>query len=298
MRILITGAAGQLGLEFRRLFESGQAEIGPIPKEYRNAEVVYADSARLNIVDALAVDSFIKEGAFDLIINCAAVTNVDGCEADPDTAFSVNAFGAENVARAASHCATPVIYVSTDYVFSGSNAAERIETDAAAPLSVYGASKAKGERLVAAANPQHYIIRSAWLYGYMSNNFVKTMLRLARDHNEVTVVDDQLGNPTSANDLAYEILKIALTNDYGIWHVTNEGACSWADFAEAVLADTNCVVRRCTSQEYRMAHPDSADRPAFSSLRNKHLEDTIGNEMRPWQDALADYLKNLSQMQE
>lgn len=121
----------------------------------------------------------------------------------------------------------------------------------------------------------------------------KRCLKLAESHDHVTVVDDQLGNPTNANDLAYEVLKIALTDDYGVWHATNDGTCSWADFAEAVLANTDCRVERCTSEEYKSAHPDSASRPAFSSLRNKHLEDTIGDEMRPWQIALDDYLKNL-----
>lgn len=293
MRILVTGAAGQLGTEFRRLLGSGQAEIGPIPEAYANADVVYADSAQLDITDSMAVDAFIEDGAFDLVINCAALTNVDECELDSDSVFAVNATGAENVAHAAACHSVPVAYVSTDYVFSGSDPAERVESDAVAPLSVYGKSKLKGEQLVAAANPKHHIIRSAWLYGYEGNNFAKTMLRLAESHDEVTVVDDQLGNPTSANDLAYEILRIALTDDYGIWHVTNEGTCSWADFAEAVLDGTGCVVKRCTSAEYKAAHPESADRPAFSSLRNKRLEDTIGNEMRPWQEALASYLTNL-----
>ena len=146
---------------------------------------------------------------------------------------------------------------------------------------------------MAAANPKHHIVRTAWLYGYAGNNFVKTMLRLAENHDEVTVVDDQLGNPTSANDLAYELLKIALSDDYGIWHVTNEGTCSWADFAEVVLGGSDCAVKRCTSAEYKATHPESAARPAFSSLRNKHLEDTMGNQMRLWQDALSAYLKNL-----
>lgn len=298
MKVLVTGASGQLGNELRRLFETGMAEIGPIPSAFLEAEVVYTDTPQLDITDADAVSIFIKDGAFDLVINCAAMTNVDGCESNEQMADEVNAQGAENLALATAQAGIPIIHTSTDYVFPGTQAGERIEGDAVAPLSAYGRSKLKGEQLVRAANRRHYIVRTAWLYGYMGKNFVKTMLHLAQDHNEVTVVDDQLGNPTSANDLAYEILKIALTGDYGIWHVTNEGTCSWADLAEVVLADMGCRVHRCTSKEYKETHPNSADRPAFSSLRNKHLEDTIGNEMRSWQDALAMYMTNLSQMQE
>ncbi len=297
MRGLITGASGQLGNELQRLFETGRAEIGSIPQQFVGAEVVYTDTPQLDITDAKAVEGFVADGGFDLIINCAAMTNVDGCESNEELANRVNALGAENLARAAAGVGSPIIHTSTDYVFPGTEAGERVESDAVAPLSAYGRSKLEGERLVAAANPKHHIVRTAWLYGYVGKNFAKTMLRLAKDHDEVTVVDDQLGNPTSANDLAYEILKIALSDDYGIWHVTNEGTCSWADFAEAVLVDADCTVKRCTSTEYKVAHPESADRPAFSSLRNKHLEETIGNEMRSWQVALADYLKNLPELE-
>lgn len=296
MRVLITGASGQLGNELRRLFETTQAEIGPIPGAFEGAEVVYTDAPQLDITDATAVNGFVGEGAFDLIINCAAMTNVDGCESNEELAMLVNAVGAENLARAAVEIDIPIIHVSTDYVFPGDQPGERGESDLTAPISAYGQSKMEGEKLVAAANPRHHIVRTAWLYGYIGNNFAKTMLKLAKNSAEVTVVDDQWGNPTSANDLAYEILKIALTDDYGIWHVTNEGTCSWADFAEAVLKDTDCTVKRCTSAEYKAAHPESADRPMYSSLQNKHLEDTIGNEMRPWREALATYLKNLPEL--
>lgn len=293
MKILITGASGQLGNELRRLLEIGEAEIGAIPAEYKAAEVVYTDTPQLDITDGEAVQEFVSSGNFDLVINCAAMTNVDGCESNEELADLVNRQGAINVAQACANENIPVVHVSTDYVFSGTEAGERVESDGMAPISAYGRTKLAGEIGVAKVNPKHYIIRTAWLYGYVGKNFAKTMLKLAENHDQVTVVDDQLGNPTSANDLAYEVLKIALTDNYGIWHVTNEDTCSWADFAAAVLADTDCEVIRCTSEEYKAAHPDSASRPAFSSLRNKKLEDTIGNEMRPWRIALDDYLKNL-----
>ncbi len=294
MKILITGANGQLGNELRRLLETGEAEIGAIPAEYGGAEVVYTDSDILDITDAEAVRAFMTNQGFNLVINCAAMTNVDGCETNEELATLVNRQGAVNLAEAAAEYDIPIIHVSTDYVFPGTQSGERVETDEVAPLSAYGRTKLAGEKGVASANPKHHIVRTAWLYGYVGKNFAKTMMKLAENHDQVTVVDDQIGNPTSANDLAYEILKIALTDDYGIWHVTNEGICSWADFAEAVLEGTNCKVVRCTSEEYKAAHPESASRPAFSALKNKHLEDTIGNEMRPWQEALESYLKNLS----
>ena len=142
-----------------------------------------------------------------------------------------------------------------------------------------------------AANPRTHVVRTAWLYGE-GKNFVRTMLSLADRFDEVTVVDDQLGNPTSATDLACELVRIAATDEFGIWHCTNEGTCSWADLAEASfeLAGVSCSVKRCSSSDWKRMHPESADRPAFSSLRNAKLEVTIGNGMRPWREALADYL--------
>lgn len=292
LRILITGASGQLGCELRHILETGEAEIGPIPYGYENALVTYADADELDIIDADAVDTAFAKGDFDMVFNCAAITDVDGCEANEEAARAVNALGAYNLARAAAAHDAVIVHLSTDYVFPGTETGERTEADEPAPISAYGRSKLEGERLVIATAPRHHVVRTAWLYGYQGKNFAETMLRLAKDHDEVTVVDDQLGNPTHANDLAYELLKIALSGSYGIWHCTNVGTCSWADFAEAVLADTPCAVKRCTSDEYRAAHPGSASRPAFSSLNNAHLEATFGNEMRTWQDALASYKTN------
>lgn len=292
MRVLITGASGQLGSELCRTFEAGATSLGAIPEMFWGADILRTDASHLDITDACAVDAFVCEQAPDLIIDCAAMTDVDGCEVDRDLAFSVNAVGAQNLARASACRKIPIVYISTDYVFSGEEVGDRIESDQVAPLSVYGQSKAEGERLVADANPQHFIIRTAWLYGYQGSNFVKTMLHLSESREEVFVVDDQWGNPTNVVDLIHQALKIVQSGKYGIWHVTNEGTCSWADLARFVLADTDCKVRSCTSSEYKELHPKSADRPRNASLRNKRLEDTIGNEMRSWQDALADFLAN------
>ena len=298
MKILVVGSYGQLGNELRRLLETGEAEIGSIPEDYADAEAVYVDHDVMDIRDADSVRAFCEEGGFDLIINCAAITNVDGCESDEEGAFAVNADGAGNLAKAASLIGAKIVHVSTDYVFPGIDPTPRVETDEVGPLSAYGRTKLAGEQQVAQECAQHYIVRTAWLYGYVGRNFVKTMLGLADTHDAVTVVDDQVGNPTSANDLAYEILRIAATNNYGIYHCTNEGICSWADFAEAIMrgAGKACVVNRCTSEEYAQMNPASASRPAYSALENKHLADTVGNEMRAWQDALATYLAKLPEL--
>lgn len=299
MKILVTGAHGQLGCELRRCMETMQAEIGPIPAEYEGAEVDYVDRDVLDVADREAVASFVDGAGYDMIVNCAAFTNVDGCEADEDAAYAVNATGAENLALAAEQVGAKLVHVSTDYVFPGSEPGERVETDGVAPISAYGRTKLAGETAVADACSRAFIVRTAWLYGYVGKNFVKTMRRLGASHDSITVVDDQLGNPTSANDLAYEILKLALTGNYGVYHCTNNGTCSWADFAKAIMKGSglDCEVVPVTSAQYKEANPQSADRPAFSSLRNKHLEDTIGDEMRPWRVALDEYLKRLPELE-
>ena len=300
MKVLVTGCNGQLGNELKRLFETGTAEIGPIPALYQDADVVYADVAQLDITDEDAVNAFFAAHEFDVVINGAAMTNVDGCETAEDAAYRVNALGPANLAKACASQGAKLVHVSTDYVFPGNVAGERVETDETAPISAYGRTKLEGEKLALAANPKTFVVRTAWLYGYVGKNFVKTMLRLARDVGHMTVVEDQVGNPTSANDLAYEILKIAETGNYGIYHCTNNGICSWAEFTRAIVARAGydpAIVTPCTSDEYAEAHPDAARRPLFSALRNKHLEDTIGDEMRLWQDALDTFMANLPEFE-
>lgn len=299
MKILVTGGKGQLGNELRRCLETMEAEIGPVPAEYAGAEADFVDCDALDISDAAAVAAwFAKRGPYDLVINCAAVTNVDGCEADEAGAYRVNAAGAENLARGAVACGARIVHVSTDYVFPGTDPEPRCEDDPVRPISAYGRTKWAGEVLVRAACPRHFVVRTAWLYGYVGRNFVKTVLGLARERGAVSVVSDQYGNPTSANDLAYEILKIALTDRYGTYHCTNNGTCSWFDFAVAVVDSVGipCEKEALTSAEYKERFPASAERPAYSSLRNKHLEDTVGDEMRPWQESLSTYLKRLPEL--
>lgn len=295
MRLLITGANGQLGNELRRILAEGKAEIGPIPETYAGASVRCASRAELDIASDDAVRSYFEEhGPFDVVVNCAAATNVDGCESDTYGAYAANAYGPELLARVCSATGAKLVHVSTDYVFAGDVERDRVESDDVNPLGVYGASKLAGERLVSHYCPRSFIVRTAWLYGYRGRNFVKTMLRLARENGAIRVVADQFGNPTSANDVAYEILKLAVTEEYGIYHCTNEGVCSWYDFACAIVegAGVPCSKTPLTTAEF----PRPAKRPAYSSLANAHLAATVGNEMRPWRVALASYLANLGEL--
>ena len=275
------------------------AEIGPLPASYAGAQVDYIDYDVLDISDEAAVESwFAQNGPYDLAINCAAITNVDGCETNEAAAFKVNALGPRNLARAQESSGGKFVHVSTDYVFPGTDPHPRTEADPVCPLSAYGRTKWAGELLAADACARTFIVRTAWLYGYIGKNFAKTMMRLAREHGKISVVSDQMGNPTSANDLAYEILAIAETEEYGTYHCTNEGTCSWFDFASAVVdaAGIDCEKEPLTSVEYKQRFPLSAARPAYSSLENAHLARTIGNDMRPWHEALATYMANLSEL--
>ena len=299
MKILITGANGQLGSELQRIIAQGAAEIGAVPSVYAGAEVVPTDADELDITAAAAVEAEISKG-YDLVVNSAAYTNVDGCEAHPDLAWAVNAQGPANLARACSAHGAKLVQVSTDYVFPGNDGSRpRTEADPTAPISAYGRSKRAGELAVELLCPQSFIVRTAWLYGYVGKNFVKTMKLLGEAHDKITVVDDQLGNPTSANDLAYEILALAAGEVFGTYHCTNEGVCSWADFASAIMEGFGlpCMVVPVTSAQYKEANPLSAERPAYSALENAHLAATVGNEMRPWRDALATYIANFDSLE-
>lgn len=288
MRVLVTGCQGQLGRALKKAM-AGQ-------DTWRASTVDWVDLAELDISDAGAVEAwFSQQGPYDVVFNCAAMTNVDGCEADFATAFAANALGPMNLARSCAACGATLVHVSTDYVFPGTQEGSRVETDVPAPISAYGRSKLAGEGLALSQNPRTHVVRTAWLYGE-GHNFVATMLRLATTHDHVTVVNDQVGNPTSADDLAGELLRIACSDDYGIWHCTNEGVCSWADLAEATfeICGVRCAVERCTSEEWKAINPAAAERPRFSALENAHLAATIGNTMRPWRVALQDYLATAS----
>ena len=291
MKIMITGCKGQLGNELQTIIGNKRSEIGPVPEDVVGAEVIPVDIDDLDITDASAVLKFVDSLKPDVIINCAAMTNVDGCETNYETAFKVNAAGVRNLACAAESISAKLIHVSTDYVFAGDGKKPYIEWDIVNPQSVYGASKALGEKYALSFCKRTFIVRTAWLYGYVGKNFVKTVRRVIREKGAITVVNDQLGNPTNANDLAHHLLKLAVTEDYGIYHCTGKGKCSWYDFAVKIAEYSGMpdTVKPCTTAEYN----SPTKRPAYSSLRNLALECGVGDEMRDWQIALKEYISKV-----
>ncbi len=291
MNVLITGSNGQLGRELAKNLANGYTELGPIPEELQGAQVVCVDVDEMDITNYDAVVDLVEELSLDVIFNCAAYTNVNGCETDSDTAFRVNALGARNLAMAAERFGAKLIHVSTDYVFSGEGNTPRSEWDLCNPQSVYGKTKYLGEQYVRDFCKRYFIVRTAWLYGYEGNNFVKTIMRIAREKGSATVVNDQFGNPTNAADLAHHLLKLAVTEQYGLYHCTGTGECSWYDFACKIVeyAGIPATVSPCTTAEY----PTPAKRPAYSSLDNRMLRNTVGDEMRPWEEALRYFITHL-----
>lgn len=293
MKILITGCRGQLGTELQKQLREGGCVLGPLPERLKNAPVVAVDLEDLDITDREATTAYIRRHQPDTVINCAAFTNVNGCETNRDAAFRVNALGPRNLAMACDKVGARLIHISTDYVFSGApnGGVPLDECMLPAPVSAYGQSKLLGEQYVQKFCRRHFIVRTAWLYGTAGKNFVKTMVNLAKTHDEITVVDDQLGNPTNAVDLAYHLLKLAVSHDYGIYHCTCNGVCSWYDFASEIirLSGENCKVKPISSVEYAAQHPESANRPAWSALDNRMLRCTVGDSMRDWKIAIQDF---------
>lgn len=297
MKILVTGGKGQLANEIKSILTSGVSEIGGCPVDINKCSATYIDMEELDITKEKDVQIFVDNLKPDVIINCAAFTNVDGCETSKDAAFKVNALGSRNLAKASEKLGAKFLHVSTDYVFSGEVREESLaEYDEVGPKSVYGTTKLLGEQYVREFSSKYYIVRTAWLYGYIGNNFVYTMRMLGENKDSITVVNDQVGNPTNANDLAYHILKIINTEEYGIYHCTGEGECSWYDFAKKIMEISNkkCIVKPCTSEEYeKNLTKKIAKRPMFSSLDNMMLRCTVGNEMRNWEDGIESFINNI-----
>lgn len=291
MKIMITGCNGQLGNELQSILKSLKSEIGDIPGEYKNAEVSAVDVDTLDITDYLSVKEFVLNENPDIIFNCAAMTNVDGCETMLETAYKVNAEGVRNLAMAAKLVNAKFVHISTDYVFAGNGTKPYKEWDMIDPQSVYGASKALGEKYALAFNDKTFIVRTSWLYGYIGKNFVKTVRRVLREKGSITVVNDQRGNPTNANDLAHHLLLLGVTEEYGIYHCTGEGECSWYEFASEIakLSGFEGKVLPCTSEEYK----SPTKRPEYSSLENLALKCSVGNYMRDWKTALNEYISKV-----
>jgi dTDP-4-dehydrorhamnose reductase len=273
VKLLVTGAAGMLGRDV--MLAAGNA----------GHQVVGFGRAELNVADAAAVSAKIEGERPDVVINCAAWTDVDAAEEAEEEATGVNGTGAGNVAAAVAAVGGSVVYVGSDYVFDGSKGAPYVETDQTAPISAYGRSKLAGEEATRAANKRHFIVRSAGLFGAGGPNFVETMLRLAADHGEVLVVRDQVGSPTYTWHLAYGIVRLIEGVEFGIHHMAAAGTCSWYEFAHEIFeqAKVECKVMSATTE--MLGRP--ALRPAYSALSSQR-EHAI--ELPSWQDGLAAYL--------
>jgi dTDP-4-dehydrorhamnose reductase len=273
VKVLVTGAAGMLGRDV--VLAAGNA----------GHDVVGFGRNELDVADAGTVERKIEAERPDVIVNCAAWTDVDGAEDAEEQATAVNGSGAGNVAAAAAALGASVVYVSTDYVFDGAKGAPYVETDQTAPLSAYGRSKLAGEEATAAANKRHFVVRSAGLFGIGGRNFVETMLRLAADHGEVLVVRDQVGSPTYTWHLAYGIVRLIEGVEFGIHHMAAAGTCSWYEFAREIFeqAKVECKVLSATTE--MLGRP--AARPPYSALTSQR-EHAI--ELPSWQDGLAAYL--------
>lgn len=272
--ILVTGASGQLGTDLQTLLKN---------------QAIYTDFIDLNIVDKSAVDQFVNSHDIDLIINCAAYTAVDRAEDERDLCYSVNATGPKNLAM----LQIPIIHISTDYVFSGENYVPYCELDNKAPLSVYGQSKLEGERAVSLCAKSYAIIRTSWLYSDHHPSFYQTMVRIGGERESINVVCDQIGTPTRAMDLAKIIVLLIPRVREGmkeVFHFSNEGVCSWYDFAHAImeLKCLKCTIRPILSVEY----PTKAKRPCYSVMDKSKIKRLLGISIPHWRDSLRDMIIN------
>ena len=280
-KVLLIGADGMLGGELRERLE----------KIY---DVTGTTIQTLDICDKAAVEAKVNEVNPYFIINCAAYTNVDGCETNEDLAKAVNGTAVGNIAEAAKNVGATFIHISTDYVFDGKLPVEECYSESMVtnPVSAYGRTKLLGEQNAAKAE-KYYILRTAWLYGLGGKNFVKTMLRLSKERDEVTVVNDQHGSPTTTTTLC-EIIESVMEKEpeYGVYHSTNEGFTTWCDFTKKIFeyANISTPVRGITSQEYKEMYPQSSDRPSNSQLSKEKLKN-VGIIPEAWEVALEEYLK-------
>ncbi len=280
MKILITGAAGQLGTALVR------------ETDLKGWEAVATDIRELDITDLGKVRRSLEEQRPEVVINAAAATRVDDLEADPDLALRVNALGPRNLAMACRHLNLKLIHVSSDYVFDGAKPEPYVEWDATGPLSVYGLSKLLGENYVRQQCQDHFIVRTAWLYGLPGTNFVSAILARAQQlgpEEELRVVDDQRGTPTSAPALARQLLVLAATEAFGTYHATCQGEATWYDFARLILQRAGLEVRvsPCATWEY----PRPAPRPANSVLANRFLQLEGLDGMPPWEEAFQEFCR-------
>lgn len=274
MRILITGGDGMLGTDLREVL--------------KGEDLIVTNHESLDITDRNQVMEKIKEYKPEIVINCAAMTDVDGCETKKDLAYKLNAEGPENLALACREIDATLAHISTDYVFKGNNNRPLIEDDELGPISIYGKSKLKGEENVENILDKYFIIRTAWLYGKNGPNFIEKMLELAKTHDTLTVVNDQKGSPTFTKDLSKGIYELIKSNKYGTYHLTNSGSTTWYEFAKLIFEkkkiDINVIP--VTSEEFAAPAP----RPHYSVLSHDKWKNNGFEELRNYEDALDEYL--------
>lgn len=280
MRILVTGASGQLGYDVERELER------------RGIEHLGTSSRELDITDREAVEHLMQLYRPDAVIHCAAYTKVDLAEDEPERCWAVNADGTRNMAAACRKTGAKLLYISTDYVFPGTGERSYETGDPTGPVNTYGRSKLAGELAVQSLLEKYFIVRISWVFGKNGNNFVKTMLRLAETRTELTVVCDQIGSPTYTADLAPLLCDMVQTERYGVYHATNEGTCAWSEFAEAIfaLAGRQVAVHPIPTSAY----PTRAVRPLNSRMSKECLHSNGFQELPEWKNALARYLKEIT----
>lgn len=280
--ILITGANGQLGNEMR-----------VVSAEQEQLTYHFTDVAELDICDIEAIERYVVDHAIDCIVNCAAYTNVNKAEEDTELCDKLNHLAPANLARVAAKHQIGLIHVSTDYVFNGEHYVPYKEDEPTCPNSVYGATKLAGEQAILSIHPEAVVIRTAWLYSTFGNNFVKTMLRLGSEREELGVVFDQIGTPTYARDLAHTIQHIMVKGIVpGIYHYSNEGVCSWYDFTKMIFAlggITTCQLKPLHTDEY----PTPAARPHYSVLDKTKIKQTYGIDVPYWVDSLRECISSV-----
>jgi dTDP-4-dehydrorhamnose reductase len=276
MKILITGSNGMLGHDLENVLKDKH-------------ELILTTSKTLDITDKDKTMEIIKENNPDIVINSAAYTDVDGCETNQDLAYAVNGQGVKNLALACRQIDCPLVHVSTDYVFDGTARDPIPEDGEIGPISVYGKSKLMGEQAIEEILDKYFIVRTAWLYGINGKNFPKTMLELAENHPEITVVYDEVGTPTYTPDLAYGISKLIETDFYGIYHLTNSGSCSWCEFARYIfeIAGRDVNVVPVTASEFSRPAP----RPSYSVLMNKKWIENGFEPLRDYKEAISEYIE-------
>lgn len=280
MKILITGADGQLGKSIR-----------DVANEHPNLEFVYTDYPELDISDPKKIEAFFRVQEFEYCVNCAAYTMVDKAESETDLAFQINAEAVGYLAAACNTYDVSLIHISTDFVFDGAKNEPYTEEDAPNPLNVYGISKLKGEQYVLSRLKKYFIIRTSWVYSEYGNNFVKSMLRLAKDRDTISVVNDQIGSPTSATDLAKVIVKVIEGKNikYGLYHYSNIGETSWYDFARAIFGEKNIhiTLTPIPSEEF----PTPAKRPKYSVMDKSKIQNALKIEIPSWGESLKKLLR-------